>query len=165
MERLPAQITEEPKRLIQGLESQEDLLRDLLEDIRQTLREGNDLLTRVDETTKTVDSTASRIDSMIRAPASGRPFDIMDYQNTVLAASDEFKQANSLLDSMGRLLASPDYEQHKSMMVRLVEGVESEAEKVIRHAFVHGAGLILIFFLALFLTLVGYQYVSKRMRG
>jgi hypothetical protein len=165
IERLPAEITEERKRLIKDLESQEGLVRNVLADIRQTMREGNDLLARVDETTKTVDSTATRIDSILRTPGSGRPFDIMDYQNTVLAASNAFKQANSLVDTMDRLLASPDYEQYKPMLIRVVEGVESEAEKVISHAFGHGVALILIFFIALFLTLVGYRYVSKRIKG
>jgi hypothetical protein len=167
MERLPAEITEEGKRLVKELESQEGLVRGVLTDIRQTMREGNDLLARVDETAKTVDSTATQIDSILRTPASGRPFDIMDYYNTVLAAADALTQANSLIGSMDRLLASPEWEQHKQtpLLVRVVEQVQSETKEVITHAFGHGVALILIFFIAMFLTLVGYRYVSKRIKG
>ena len=51
------------------------------------------------------------------------------------------------------------------MVLKLTDRVESEAEELIKHAFIYGAALVLFFFLALFLTLVGYQYVSKRLKG
>ena len=89
----------------------------------------------------------------------------MDYYNTVLIASDAVEQANSLVDSMEALLASPDWQKQMPVALKLAAGVESQGEELVTHAFVYGAALILVFFVALFLTLVGYRYVSKRLEG
>lgn len=164
VEQLPEQISRERKELVRELESKERLVRGVLADIRQTMREGNDLVSLVNETAKTVDSTATRIDAMIRLPAEGKPFDILEYHNAVLAASAAAEKFQSLLDSMERFVASPHWEQRMPGLLGLADSVQSEViEKSITHAFIYGAALILIFFMALLLTLLGHRYASMRL--
>lgn len=162
VERLPTQISEERKNLMRDLESQEKTIRNVLGDIRQTMSEGNDLISLVNETTKSVDTVSTRIDSMLSTPETGRPFDIMDYHNTVLLASDTVKQANSLLASVDELLASPNWEKRMPVVLKLADGLESEGEELVTHAFLLGLALVLTFFLGMF-VLIGYA--SRRFIG
>jgi len=164
VERLPAQISEERENLMRDLESQEKTIRNVVGDILEMMKEGNSVIALVNETTKSVDSTASRIDSMLRTPSSGRPFDIMDYKNTVLAVSDTLVQAKSLLDEFDKLMISTDWEKRIPLLLKLADGVQAEViEDSIADGFIYGAALILIFFMALFLTLLGYRYASIRL--
>ena len=164
VERLPTQISEERENLMRDLESQEKTIRNVVGDILEMMKEGNSLIALVNETTKSVDSTASRIDSMLRTPSSGRPFDIMDYKNTVLAVSDTLVQAKSLLDEVDKLMISTDWEKRMPLLLKLADGVQAEViEDSIAEGFIYGAMLILIFFMALFLTLLGYRYASIRL--
>jgi len=154
-EQLPDHIAAERRNLIHDLESQEKAL-------SQTMREAKELISLVDETAKTVDTLSARIDTMIRTPGTGRPFDIMDYYNTVLAASDAVKQASSLLDSVDELLASPNWEQWMPVVLKLANRVESEGEEFINHAFLLGIALMLIFFLGMFILI---RYAARQFAG
>jgi signal transduction histidine kinase len=161
-ERLPGQISEERRKIVRDLESQEKTIRNVVGDIRGMMKEGNDLISLVSETTKSVDILSEKIDTMLRTPRGVRPFDIMDYQNTVLAASDAVRQANSLLDSVDNLLASPNWEQKMPVMLKLTDGVASESKGVITHAFVLGFALIIIFSVAM---LVLIRYAARQFAG
>jgi hypothetical protein len=99
---------------------------------------------------------------MIRTPGTGKPFDIMDYYNTVLAASDAVKQASSLLDSVDELLASPNWEQRMPVVLKITDRVESEGEEFINHAFLLAIALMLIFFLGMFILI---RYASRQFAG
>ena len=65
------------------------------------------------------------------------------------AASDTVKQTNSLLDSVDELLPSPNWEQRMPVVLKLADGVESESEEFINHAFSLGIALMLILFLGM----------------
>ncbi len=158
-EQLPDQIAAERRNLIQDLESHEKMLRGLTTDLRQTMREGSELISLVNETTKSVESTSLRIDAMLRTPASGRPFDIMDYQNTVLAVSDTLVGVKILLHEFDELAAAKDLQKPFPLVVKITDRLGLETQEVITHAFILGAVLILIFFLSLF----GYRYAAKRL--
>jgi hypothetical protein len=154
-EQLPDHIAAERRNLILDLESQEKAL-------SQMMREAKELISLVNDTTKTVDAVSARIDKMIRTPASGRPFDIMDYYNTVVVASDTVKQANSLVDSVDSLLASPNWGQQMPVVLKLTDGVASESKGVITHVFLLGIALMLIFFLGMFILI---RYASRQFIG
>ncbi len=154
-EQLPDQIAAERRSLVQDLESQEKAL-------SQMMREGKELVSLVNETTTTVDAVSARIDSMLRTPATGRPFDIMDYYNTVSAAADTVIKLQSLLDSADELLASPNWDQRMPVVLNLADGVESEGEKLVTYAFLLGLALMLIFFLGMFILI---RYASRQFIG
>jgi len=162
VERLPAQISEERKNIMRDLESQEKTIRNVVGDIREMMRDGNDLISLVNETTKSVDTVSARIDSMLRTPETGRPFDIMNYYNTVSLVSDSVKQANSLLASMDELLASPNWEKRMPVALNLLDRLELKGEELVTHAFLLGLALMLIFFLGMFILT---RYASRQFIG
>jgi hypothetical protein len=155
-EQLPDHIATERRNLILDLESQEKAL-------SQTMREAKELIALVNETTHTVDTVSLRIDKMLSAPGEGRrPFDIMDYYNTVSAASDTVKQVNSALDSVDELLASPNWDERMPVVLKLTDAVGSEGEEFMTHVFLLGLGLMLIFFLGMFILI---RYASRQFAG
>ena len=155
-EQLPDDIATERRNLLLDLESQQRAL-------SQTMREAKELIALVNETTHTVDTVSLRIDKMLSAPGEGRrPFDIMDYYNTVSAASDTVNQVNSALDSVDELLASPNWEQKMPVVLKLTDAVESQGEEFMTHVFLLGLGLMLIFFLGMFLLI---RYATRRYAG
>jgi hypothetical protein len=162
VERLPAHISAERENLMRDLESKERTIRSVVGDIRELVRESNDLISLINDTTRTVDTTSARIDGLLTRPSTGRPFDIMEYYNTVLATSDTVKQANSLFDSVSEVLASVNWAQGPPVVLKITDGVASEGKEVITHAAIMGAALILFFCLIFFSALLIYRYVSKR---
>jgi len=155
-EQLPDHIATERRNLIRDLESQEKAL-------SQTMREAKELISLVKETTRAVDTVSVRIDKMLSAPGEGRrPFDIMDYYNTVSAASDTVKQVNVLLGSAERLLGSPSWEQPMPGMFKLANGLASQGKGVITHVFLLGIGLMLLFFLGMFILI---RYGARQFAG
>jgi len=154
-EQLPDNIAAERRNLILDLESQEKAL-------SQTMRDAKELISLVNETTHAVDTVSVRIDSMLSSPKTGRPFDIMDYYNTVSAASDTVKQVNVLLDSAEGLLGSPNWEQPMPGMFKLANGLASEGKKLITHVFFLGIGLMLLFFLGMFILI---RYGARQFAG
>jgi hypothetical protein len=155
-EQLPDHIALERRNLIRDLESQEKAL-------SQTMREAKGLISLVNETAQTVATVSAGIDKMLAAPGEGRrPFDIMDYYNTVSVASDTVKQVSVLLDSAERLLGSPNWEQPMPGMFTLANGVASEGKGVITHTFLLGIALMLIFFLGMFILI---RYAARQFAG
>jgi hypothetical protein len=157
-ERLPAQISEERKNIMRDLESQEKTIRNVVGDIREMMKEGNDLISLVNETTKTVGGVSERIDTMIRTPSLERPFDIMDYQNTVLAASDTLKQANSFLDSFDRTLTA-------QVIKNIVAEFDQVAENRVNHIFWRLAVLLVIFCASAVIIVIVHHLMSQRGRA
>ena len=155
-EQLPDHIASERRNLIRDMESQEKAL-------SQTMREAKGLISLVNETAQTVERVSAGIDKMLAAPGEGRrPFDIMDYYNTVSVASDTVKQVSVLLDSAERLLGSPNWEQPMPGMFTLANGIASEGKGVITHAFLLGIALMLIFFLGMFILI---RYAARQFAG
>jgi hypothetical protein len=100
---------------------------------------------------------------MLSAPGEGRrPFDIMDYYNTVAAASDTVKQVDLLLGSVDELMSSPNWDQRMPGMVKLANGLASEGKGVMTYAFLLGIGLMLLFFLGMFILI---RYASRQFAG
>ena len=163
VEQLPAQISEERKNLIRDLGGQEKTVRNVVGDVRQLMREGNNLISVVNGTTKMVDTITARVDALIKEPPSGHPFDIKDYYNTVLAVSDAVKHGDLFLDSLAELLASPDWEQRVPVVLKITDGVASEGRGLITHAVFMGAALIVFFCVVFFPALLGYRYAAKKL--
>jgi hypothetical protein len=130
------------------------------------IKEGYDLVSLVNETAKLVGPTVAQIDSMMLRAPKGRPFDIMDYYNTVLSASDVITKANTFLDSADQLIASPKWEQQRPGMLTITSDIASEGKSVITHAFVLGIALIISLIIVFSLVmLVLIRYAAKQYRG
>lgn len=157
MEELPGWISAERQQLLQDLASEEKRLRGLLTEVRQTMAEGGELISLANTTVNSVDSLTGRLESGPFAENLAS-FDIREYRQTAAAASEAMIQLNSLLESAGRLLDTPEGKQPLSYMVQMVDSFDKQIRGWITQVFVLGAVLILVFFLVMF----AYRYASKR---
>ena len=80
----------------------------------------------------------------------------------VVSMKETIQELNTTLHSTEKLLASQAWKEILPLLIRVADRTESEGEELLSHAFYVVAGLILIFFLALTLTLLGYLYASRK---
>ncbi len=89
------------------------------------------------------------------------PFDITDYQATLVEASKVIQQTDALVKTINNFLLSPEWEQGLPRFIEALDSAGKEGGEWATHAFLLGTGLILIFFLTLF----GYRFASQRILG
>jgi hypothetical protein len=151
--RLPDQIAEGRANLIKDLESQEGRLREVLTELRETMGLGGELVSSVHSTVQSADSLATRI-----FPDGTT---IENYEAVVTKLTEAAKQLDEVITSAEELMLSANWEQTLPPVVRIVDKVEFEMEKLITHVFLCGVALIVIFFLAM----LGYRYATIKMAG
>ncbi len=147
-------LAQERKETFQDLIEQETELRGAIVDLKETLREGNELAS-------TVDALAARFDTG-PSDTESEPFDIKDYQATLKTASETAENLVGLVDALDRLLTSPGWEQRLPQLVGLVDRIESETEETLNHAFMLGALFALLFIAVLLLAAIAYRYWVSR---
>jgi hypothetical protein len=154
-------LAQERKDVIQDLVSEEkESVRGLLADLRQTMKVGNDLVALINTTVRATEPIVNRIYS---EPAdTDTDTEKTDYALVVVRMKEAIQELNTTLQSTEKLLESQAWKETLPLLVNVADRTESEGEELLNHAFYVGAGLILIFFLALTLTLLGYLYASRR---
>jgi ABC-type transporter Mla subunit MlaD len=140
------------EKLPDELASQEGRLREVLGDLQQTMKVGNELVSQVNTTVKTVEPL---INQYYADRTEGGMKDFSEATVKLRAAAQEL---NATLQSFEQLLASPGWEKTLPQIFKTFNRAESETEEMMNHAFFVGVGLILVFFLTLFV----YRYGSKR---
>ena len=147
----------ERKQSIEDILAEEKRVTGLLTELRQTLAAGNELVT-------STNTLAGRFGMQEEGAAKGtpsEPFDIKDYQATLVEASKVLQQTDALVKTVDTFLLSPEWEKSLPRFIEALDNAEGEGEEAITHAFFLGAGLTLFFFLTLF----GYRFVSRRIFG
>ncbi|UCG12184.1 MAG: hypothetical protein JSU72_17035 [Deltaproteobacteria bacterium] len=157
IDQLVDRVAQERKRTIEEFLAEEKRMKGLLTDLRQTLAVGNELVT-------STNILAGRL-GLEEGGAAGKtpsqPFNIKDYQATLVEASDVIHRADSLVKTIDHLMISPGWEQSLPRFLETLTAAEKKGEQWVTHTFLLGASLILIFFL----TLLGYRYCSHRLFG
>jgi len=147
----------ERKQSLEDILSEEKRLTGLLTELRQTLALGNDLVA-------STNTLAGRFGLKEEGAAKETPselFDIKDYQATLVDASKVLQQTDALVKMVDHFLLSPEWEKSLPRFIEALNSAQTEGEKSLNHAFLAGAGLILIFFLTLF----GYRFAVQRLLG
>lgn len=144
----------ERKRSIEDILSEEKRVTGLMTELRQTLAVANELVT-------STNTLAGRFGIEEGGPATSEPFDIKDYQATLVEASKVLQQTDALVKTVDNFLLSPEWEKSLPRFVETLNSVQTESEEWVNHAFLVGAGLILFFFLTLF----GYRFAAQRLLG
>jgi hypothetical protein len=145
--RLPDQIA----NLIKDLESQEERLHAMLADLRETMRLGSDVASSVQTTVQSADSLVTRV-----FPEGTT---IENYEAVATKVMEAAQQLDKVINSAERLMASSHWDQTLPPVVKIVDKVESETEKLVTHVFLCGVALIVIFFLAM----LGYRYAAMKL--
>jgi hypothetical protein len=152
-------LAQERKDMIQDLVSEEkESVRGLLTDLRQTMKVGNELVSLINTTVRSTEPIVNRI----YAEPADTDTDETDYAVVAVRMKEAIQELNTTLQSTEKLLESKAWKETLPLLVKVADRTESEGEELLNHAFYVGAGLILIFFLALTLTLLGYLYASRR---
>lgn len=150
-EKLPGQIKVEREETLKALEAQESKLTPLVNEVRQSLAAGSQMSTSLNTTITTFDALMKRFgvgEPSTNAPSdtNSPPFNILDYartaeQLTVLAA-----QLDALIKDAGSTLDSPALDKRLRDLNAVSERARADAKSVLNHAFLLGAGLILLSF-------------------
>ncbi len=146
---LPGQISEEREKTIDQLMAQEQRVRGVLTDLRQTLTAGTALASQLNTTVGSVDGLVARLHARRKEPV-----DIKDVVKVL-------EQTTLAIQSTEQLLTSPGWDQRFPQLIQLVNRTESEGEEWSDHAFRRAIVLILIFFVALF----AYRFASAKLIG
>jgi hypothetical protein len=154
-------LATERKSLMQDLASQEEGVRPLLADLNQTLTTANDLVTSANSLTDKLGM------GQPKEPAKepSEPFDIKDYQETMVQASSIIEQVDGLLRTMEQVVSSPGWEKTLTVFMDSVQRAEKTGEEFVDHTIWKVVLLIVIFLFGLLLVLICQQYFSKRVFG
>ncbi len=138
----------------------EDLLADLTvegSNARQTLAEfrvaaeaANTLAERVTSIVRESRAFYERTEEVAAAADDFRPFDILEYHQTFEAGTGMAKQLSEVIAGTERLLAS-DLGAQMPHLLEAVQRIGEEADKLAISSFSVGVGLIVAFFICLFL--------------
>lgn len=144
-ERLPKQIGD--------LGSQEDRLRTVLADLRQTMKEGSEFVSLVNTAAEGVGSLVAQIQI--------EPTDTETFGETVTKLKEAAQELNTLVGSAGELLSSLTWEHAVPMVARLDEEAVLQTKELIRYTFVFLVVLVLITMVAM----LGYRYAATKLVG
>jgi hypothetical protein len=147
----------ERKQSIEDILAEEKRVTGLLTELRQTLTVGNELVT----STNTLAGRFGIEEGGGVKAAPSEPFDIKDYQATLVEVSKVLQRADTLVKTVDIFLLSPEWEQSLPRFIEALDSAEGKGEEWVTHGFSLGAGLIIFFFL----TLLGYRFVAQRIFG
>jgi hypothetical protein len=149
------------KSLMQDLASQEEGVRPLLSDLNQTLTTANNLVTSANSLTDKLGMGQPKEPS----DEPSEPFNIKDYQETMVQASSMIEQVEGLLRTMEQVVSSPGWEKTLTVFMDSVQRAEKTGEEFVDHTVWKVILLIVIFLFGLLIVLICQQYFSKRVFG
>lgn len=152
-------LSTERKKAIQEFLAEEQRMRGLLAELRQTLTAGNELVT-------SANTLAERLDlghTEATAEKSAEPFDIKDYQATLVEASNVIQKMDGLTKAIEHLMVSPGGKQLEQILDKSVDRAEKEGEKIIDYAFRRTVLLIVICLVAYIGARLAYDYLTGKL--
>jgi len=95
--------------------------------------------------------------------SSSEPFDIKNYQATLVEASNVIQKMDGLIKTIEHLMVSPGWKQLEQILDKSVERVEKEGEKIIDHTFQRTVLLIVICMVAYIVARLAYDYLRGKL--
>jgi len=158
IEQALAGLRAEREALLADLTSEDEGLRPALGDVRDTLELGRQLAGVLNETMLTAERLMAHM-AEGDEPAA-RPFDILEYQAALVQATATLQEMQLTLTSVEQILDSSGLEKQLPQIIEGANRLEEEvANEILNRAFVRGAALILIFFVALFLYRLAVRHL------
>ncbi len=154
IKQLMNEFSAERKQTIEDFLNEDQRVRGLLGELRQTLLVGNDLLLSVNTLTQTLDLGPKET----QADATAKPFEIKDYQATLKEASITIRQLNEMLKTVNQM----GLDKALPQIVRAVETIEDRGEKWVFFAFILGVALILVFLIGAVVASLVYRHFAHR---
>ena len=158
IEQFMKELNAERKEMLEDFLSEEKRLSGVLVELRETMKIGVDLVSHLNNTLAGVDTMATRFKPQ-PSDVPAEPFDIKDYQAVVDKVAGVTGSLNNTVVSIDRLLSSAGWERTMPRLIEVVEKLEEDTHKWMLRSFLMGAGLILIFFVAL----LAYRHATKKL--
>ena len=155
IEHLMGRFSAEREKAFKDLLSEDERIKGLLTELRQTLTEGNSVLQSFNEISNKFGTDTP--------PDYSEPSDIKDYKETLAVAKDTVQELNTLVKSANLLLTSPGWEKLLPKLTETLNVVEQESEEVVDHTFRKAILLVLIWLVGYVIARLMYQFLSRRL--
>jgi hypothetical protein len=149
------EFSNERKKEIKDFIAEEERIRGVLSDLKDTFSSGNDLLL-------TTNSLLEKFNTGSLSDTTSEPFDIKVHHEMVTEVSRTARELTILVDSTNQLLTNVGLEKLLPQIVKTVDKVEDEGEKIVNHSFRKAVFLIIIWMAAYILAKVIVSVVAKR---
>ena len=147
---LPDRLSAERKAIMDELEVQEGKLRELSAEVGRTLAAGEKMSASLNTTLVTFDALMKRfgVGEPSHSPpdTNAPPFNILDYAKTAEQIAAMAQQLDALLKDANGTLDSPALDKRIAELNAVTARARADAKSVLNHAFLLGAGLILLAF-------------------
>ena len=146
---LVSAFSAERKAAINEFLAEEQRIKGILGDLRQTLEIGNQLIV----------STNTLISNQ------AKPFDIGDYQKTLVELSNSAQELTKLATSIERISGKTGMDQLVPQIIKAMDEAESEGEELANHIMWLIMIIIGVWFVAYVIARLLILYVSNKMRA
>ena len=157
IEQIAAVLRAEREAFLRTLFEEEARLRGLLSELRETLQVGAQLASTVNGGIAATEQLAVRL-GLDQPKAAGEPLSPAEVRLIVSDISRTAENYTRLLAEANTLIGSPAWDQRIPQAMDLVNQVDRDVEQLMWEIYAMNAGLILIFFLGLFV----YRYAASR---
>ena len=153
-------IAQERKNTINQFLAEEERVKGILTELRQTVTEGNKLIV-------SANSLAEQFNLGSRSEPSkdAKTFEINDYKKTIAEANVMVIQLNSLVVAMDQLLNSPGMEKLLPKLDATIDRVGDEGEQLIDHTFRQGILLLVVWVVGYIIARLVVNFFSKKLSG
>jgi len=148
----------EQKNVLEALLLEEKRLTELVTELRKALEEGNKVLVAANALTDKFG-----ISDPSDGSGNAKPFDIADYQATVVEVGLTTDKLTRLAESTNRLVGTDGLEKLFPQLIKAIDDVGRESEELIDHSFRQALILILIAMGAYIVARLIYSYLNKKL--
>ena len=155
IEQLVSAVSTERKAAIEDFLAEEQRIKGVLGDLRETLEAGNQLIASINTLT----------DHQGKPAGQAKPFDIGDYQKTLVELSNSAQELTKLANTVERISSDIGVDELIPIVIKAMEEAESESEKLAKYATRMILVVIGVWFVAYVIAKLMILFASKRMKA
>ena len=155
IEQLVSAVSAERKAAIEDFLAEEQRIKGVLGDLRQTLEAGNQL----------IGSINTLMDHQGKPGDRGKPFDIGDYQKTLVELSNSAQELTKLATTVERISSDIGVDEMIPIVIKAIEEAESESEKLTKYSTRMILVVIGVWFVAYVIAKLLILFASKKMKA
>jgi len=163
MNQLFDSIALERERTMEQFAAEEQRLRGLLTDLRQTLAAGNDLTVSVGGLVEAFRPGPPDEGTPVARRKPPRPFDIDDYRHALVEARTTIRDLNSLLGSTQQLLDSHGASELLPQLATAIDKAGNESRAVADHLFLRSLLVIVIALTGYVIARLVHEWLALRL--
>jgi hypothetical protein len=156
-----ADSSERIAAFVERLPQEDERLRALSAELRQTILAGTELATVVEQTMGSADAFLVGIEE--RQSPGQRSFDIIDWQNTAVEIGVASRQLNDTLAQINALVSSEGWSRNLPQLIETFDRAESASEQVVYYGFRQSLILIGVFLGGSLATGLVFQWVKRKL--